>query len=94
MTKYITVPMTVDAIQFTGTHESGMEIIEAFPDEMIELQYDYGRIIFNLKVLNPRDSRYYVVRPTDYVVKGALGELFIHRENLFQAMFTEIVGKV
>jgi hypothetical protein len=87
MKNFKTKPIKVTAIKFDGTHSSGKEIQEAFPGNNIEIVYEYGRTRFKLKAFNTTDQRYLYITEDHWAVKGALGELFIYRDNLFHEMF-------
>ena len=93
MKTFITVPLVVEAIQFDGSFSVGQKIKDAFPQNQIELVYEYGRTRYKLRIFNPQDQRYAYILEGSWAVRGALGELFIHRDNLFQAMFSETKNK-
>lgn len=88
MKKYIAREIDVEAIQFDGTHSMMVQIKELFKDSArIDDRYDYGKSRIRLIILDRMTNRYFEANAGDYIVRGALGELFVYRENLFNAMF-------
>jgi hypothetical protein len=89
MKVYSTKQQAVLAMQFDGGYSTGKEIKLLFPEIHILIEYDYNRgAVHKLKVLI--GNRFMEVVKSDYLVKGALGEVFIYRENLFHAMFDPV----
>lgn len=88
--KYVTTPLVVDVIKFDGSHDMVKSIIEYFRGSArLEEGYEYGRSRMMLRLYN-RDGSITKIHEGDFIVKGALGEIFVYRDNLFNAMFVEV----
>ncbi len=88
--KFYFKPTVVEAIQFDGTHLRGLSVQEMFPDENIELLYDYSHCRYKMRVKYGR--RYYEIQDTQYVMRSEFGELFVYNEDSFKKMFEELVN--
>ncbi len=88
VTKFTPKALELDVIHFDGTHSSALFIQDAVPQAKLDIVYDYGTTKHKLRMLV--DQRYVFVTAGNYVVCGPLGELFIYRKNVFEAMFDRV----
>ena len=83
--KFKKKPVVIEAVQFTGTPESRMEIMQLLNDG-IETA-NYGKEIF-IKTLEGVMR----VSTQDWVIKGIKGEFYSCKPDIFEATY-ELVGE-
>lgn len=94
MKKYTAKPITVEAIKFDGSYHTTQFLMSYLKDSAkIESRYEYEKSTLRLIILDRFTNRYFEAVSGDYVVRGALGEVFVYRDNLFNEMFSEMADK-
>lgn len=87
MTRHTKKPITVEAVQWTGTKKSWDEIhslgnIEWLPGEI-------GSYTFYIKTLEGD----HLVRKGDYVIKGVQGEFYPCKPDIFEQTYEKVKGE-
>lgn len=80
--KYIKKPVVIEAIQFTGSHESAFEIQKWGGEATIDVA-DHGLYIDTL------EGRMHVAIG-DYVIRGVRGEFYSCREDIFEETYEKL----
>ena len=81
-TKYIKKPVVIEAMQFTGSHDSAFEIQKWGGEANIDVA-DHGLFI------NTLEGRM-LVSINDYVIRGVRGEFYSCREDIFLETYEEL----